>query len=541
MLTIAQVEDLLRVYGADFLGFVINEDVERVRLRVSGELTAFSNERENVLGQLFVIESRLTRFNDFEQALQRAAVLTEYNLSLNSTLTSTFRDVSGGNSVLPVVSDAVEQLLLHFAETTYPIYLQHEHNPAPIKPTVISWQDPAREELYAAVMTDTVLSRLYPTETEGSGPRGMAFQSMGRGGSIQLWMFAESITSSAWHYMHLEEDEPTLEAYAEAVLRIVRLLKGAIQGRNVLVPMRIGLAGVLLPDEIDTIDLGWARVRRVAPRDGRLIGQAPVEGQLGHTNASGESIQIDYAGNLVLELDVPYKLSLGELDFHAPWPKGLGRQDLVSGVVECLRLALLLADVGQNATAVSTWQSVVDPLFSSELIGWSDPRWGVNLTPVRLTDEKVDLWKEWAQKIHVHRTPQTSVSVRRILRAVSERKEPEDTLIDAVVVWENIFGAAQETTLRVTMSVAWFLGADANGRQALHKELKSIYQQRSDIVHGNAGLKTDKTHPYAMRAIEISIEILRVLFSDHPEFLKLKSGAERSALVLLDARGEVSS
>jgi hypothetical protein len=57
------------------------------------------------------------------------------------------------------------------------------------------------------------------------------------------------------------------------------------------------------------------------------------------------------------------------------------------------------------------------------------------------------------------------MSIRRILRAVSERKEPEDTLIDAVIVWENLFGSSQETTLRVTMSVAWMLGTDSKHRE----------------------------------------------------------------------------
>jgi Apea-like HEPN len=137
--------------------------------------------------------------------------------------------------------------------------------------------------------------------------------------------------------------------------------------------------------------------------------------------------------------------------------------------------------------------------------------------------------------IHDHRTPQTNVSIRRILRAVSERKEPEDTLIDAVIVWENLFGSSQETTLRVTMSVAWMLGTDGNNRSALCTELKKVYQQRSDIVHGNAKLKTGLTSPYARRAIEVSIQLLRIMFRDHPELLKLKSGAERSALMLLNA------
>jgi hypothetical protein len=78
-----------------------------------------------------------------------------------------------------------------------------------------------------------------------------------------------------------------------------------------------------------------------------------------------------------------------------------------------------------------------------------------------------------------------------------------------------------------------------SARKKLVKEAKDMYKQRSNIVHGNAKLDTKKTSPYATRAIELSIELLRTIFTDHGELLKLKTGGERSALILLNALGDV--
>lgn len=536
-----RLEDLLNIYDVEFLAYVINEESENVLRRIAGDLPAFDTEKEAVLSQLVAMENQLRELPVERRTLERSALLAQHREELASTVTSFFREACGGKKDLPRLSDPVEQLLLHFAEVTYPLHLQKDNEPDAFTSIHFPWRDPKREELYAAVMADSVLSKLYPIDSDHSGPSGSALRSTGLGGGVQLWMFAENITTAAWHDVHFGSEKPGFRDYVQSVLHIVRTLRRSLQGRSAVVPMRIGIAGVLLPEGVDSIDLGWAKLRRADRRDAHFTRRTPVGGQLQHTNSAGESIMIDYAGNLVLELDIPYKVILKNLDVATPWPAELDQASLITEPIECLRLALLLAGVGENSTAVPTWQSVVDPLHGAESVGWSDPRQRINLVPVQLTAETLESWQEWANRIRTHRTPQTSVSIRRILRAVSERKEPEDTLIDAVIVWENLFGAAQETTLRVTMSVAWMLGGDAKGRTRLVKELKDIYQQRSDIIHGNAKLKMEKTYPCAMRAIEISIELLRIMFRDHPKFLELKSGSERSALVLLDAMGAIPS
>ncbi len=529
-----RVEDLLTVYGADFLGFILDEDPENVSRRVTEGSFTLTAEKETALSEFVTLEAFLGTLPEARRGFERSLRLSIYSSQVNGTMTSYLRRICGGMTTLPPANDDVESFLLHFAEVSYPLRLQNDRD-GETSSVRMPWQDPMREQLQAAVMADDMLSKLYPDNSEHSGPVGSTIRSTGSGGGIQLWMFIESVTTAAWQYAHFGRAQPTFDEYTGATLKIVRTLRAALQGKNSTVPMRIGLAGVLLPEGIDSVDLGWARIRRSDERDSYFSQRTSIDDQLHFTNAAGESIMIDYAGNLVLELDVPYKVLLRDHRIADPWPDEITQTHLVAEPIECLRLGLLLGGIGEHATAAPTWQSIVDPLAGVESIGWNDPRRGVNLLPMQLTEQQVDIWKEWAARIHDHRTPQIGVSIRRILRAVSERKEPEDTLIDAVIVWENFFGAAQETTLRVTMSVAWVLGSDAKGRQTLVKELKQIYQQRSGIVHGNAKLKTEKTSAFARRAIEISIELLKVIFENRPKLLKLRSGDERSNLVLLDA------
>lgn len=48
-------------------------------------------------------------------------------------------------------------------------------------------------------------------------------------------------------------------------------------------------------------------------------------------------------------------------------------------------------------------------------------------------------------------------------------------LVDAVILWDNPFGARTETTLRVTSSLAWLLGSSAVDRKSKQKHYKDIY------------------------------------------------------------------
>jgi hypothetical protein len=229
-------------------------------------------------------------------------------------------------------------------------------------------------------------------------------------------------------------------------------------------------------------------------------------------------------------------------DAVSEWPERLtSGHRKVAEALETIRLALLLAlDPASRANIITSWQVVIDPLGGTLSPGWSDTRQTPNLMPRQLDDHDLAEWIQWTALIHTRRTPSVAVAIRRILQAIAERRTPDDVLVDAIIVWENLFGASVETTLRVSSCMAWLLGTDAADRVKKQKDYKALYGARSDIVHGSSRAKLSKVPEQAQQAVQISIEALRTIFRDRADLLAIGTSEGRSIAVLLDNQPETS-
>jgi hypothetical protein len=129
------------------------------------------------------------------------------------------------------------------------------------------------------------------------------------------------------------------------------------------------------------------------------------------------------------------------------------------------------------------------------------------------------------------------ISVRRVLSAAHSRTVATDRLVDAVIAWENLFGTSEgEPRLRVTAAMAWLLGSDSSSRHELQVTLKSLYDDRSKIVHG-AKFDERAMSTRGGEALEFALRSLEALFRDRPDLLVLRDGAARSLALILDAPG----
>jgi hypothetical protein len=59
------------------------------------------------------------------------------------------------------------------------------------------------------------------------------------------------------------------------------------------------------------------------------------------------------------------------------------------------------------------------------------------------------------------------------------------------------------------------------------------------ILHGNEKIKHDLTADHAEAAIQISLELLRVILRDRPDLLSMKDAAERSITAILQVETSV--
>jgi transcriptional regulator with XRE-family HTH domain len=406
------ITDLINVFGSDFTAYVLNLDgAENLEQRLVDLLP----------GQLASLQllQQIRRPYRPEDGTPEGAIWAsrvnadQYMSEQGSSLANLLRVLSGG-TILPTRTDTDPILNALFAMLTdaYPALLLPQE---PIWATApisrVTFNHPMRADLESAILADPALSKLYSEELPQTGKTGMVYRSTGQGGGVQLIIFSSQQISMAYTWACLESRRPTIDEVADKLVLSLSTIRRAIMGKPVTVPMRLGLAGILLPEGLDQLDLGWATLKRATDEDRRVADQAGVSGKLQTTQPDGSVVVIDYAGDVVLSLDVPYKISIKEFKLSNGWPPELmSAMASAAQDVESLRLALALAvEDSQPALVVQSSQLTIDPLAHAALPGWSDTRRTPNLIPRQLTQEQTAVWGDWCQRVRGNRTPRTSL------------------------------------------------------------------------------------------------------------------------------------
>jgi hypothetical protein len=140
--------------------------------------------------------------------------------------------------------------------------------------------------------------------------------------------------------------------------------------------------------------------------------------------------------------------------------------------------------------------------------------------------------EKWSFQINKEYTNKIDLAVKRIITAVTQRTDPADSLIDAVMVWENILGPATEVSFRITASMAKMLESQSEKREETRKLLRKIYDTRSKVVHGSIRDEAE-IKEYVNMAIGYAIKLLKISFEKGKDWLE-KDGEYRSNKILMD-------
>jgi hypothetical protein len=388
---------------------------------------------------------------------------------------------------------------------------------------VAAFRHPGREALQATIRADAALARLVVPE-DPSAHYVMVYRSIGQGGSLQIELLPEFIIRTAWSWARLRgpADFPALEVEIDAVLATLR---AASSGNAATCPALIAIAGLRFPEDVEAVDLPFGRLRHRLAIDERLYPES-LAGGLTSSTPDGETVQIDYAGDVVLETSLSYRLQIGEIDIDAGWPKGLREHQVLYDQADTIALATALAIVRSEPVVVgATWHAIFDPLSHGETSGWRDARDYKGIAPVVMTPQEVASLVEWATRVHNLRTRSIAVGIRRTLSSLRERSDPLDSLVDAVVAWENLFGSRSgELTFRVSAAIARLLRETPEDRAELLAEVTRLYRLRSNVVHGD-DIDVDEASPAAIRAREITLDMWRTVFRDEPALILDKDRA----------------
>lgn len=176
------------------------------------------------------------------------------------------------------------------------------------------------------------------------------------------------------------------------------------------------------------------------------------------------------------------------------------------------------------------WTRPCEPVLSTRLIpvmggisgGSSRDR---VLEGPRLAAKDLQRVQHWCTRLAACRIPE--VSSHRILSMMRRNAEHVDAFIDAVIVWENLFGLGdtQELSYRVSMNMARVLSDDIHERISLQKEIKGLYSLRSRVVHGGEHLEGIKSRETRMRAQGLTLTSLRQLIGNYPSLVGAKPDA----------------
>lgn len=346
--------------------------------------------------------------------------------------------------------------------------------------------------------------------------------STGGGRTIQLASIVENILKSAYD-RSLLLDDTSLGAYLLQVSETVEDARSLARGVEVTVPAVIGISNISLGD-IELIKFQSGTLLQANSNHQRFLAPRP----------SAEAVLISRFPLKILEIkkwnsqelqDYQQQADRHEQDFQK-WYRNL--RDSVDNV----RFTLLCSSMRQLYLAARQESyALLDPLEHAPSLQW-DYVASVPTGRMTVTPNQMDLIEYWDATLN--RTPHSlKIAIRRLLTAVTERLDPIDGLIDAVMAWENLFSSTPETTMRVCGALSKLLESDPSKRKQLFRELKGIYTLRSKLVHG---ADTEEPAMRAMlekrdRAISVGIDAMRKVF-EIPDFPAMKS-SDRSDTLLL--------
>lgn len=339
---------------------------------------------------------------------------------------------------------------------------------------------------------------------------------------LSLMSFGDLVLNAAFSRLTLS-DSITCENYVQRVGEVIHEIRRLARGETVEVPGVTALSHVQMDDGVKISVDDFTVMRR------------PFNYGIGiHSERSTllvSNISIKIMG--VFEVDNSDSLSrlpdvtkfMGEAE---TWTKGLVSQ------INKVCLAFPLASEGESlCVAAPTGTAIHDPLMR-----WprrtGRPFAGVGVSQTTVDKKLAEEVAKWIGAVLTLHPQSLDVAAKRIISAMGERADLADSLVDAVLAWENMFSGTPETMLRVCGALAYVLEPDSFSRRKQEfQELKSIYSTRSAIVHGKGKEpKMQTVHQHRNKAIQVALKALRVLYRN-PELLKIRDSSARGTEVLL--------
>ncbi|WP_146073675.1 HEPN domain-containing protein [Amycolatopsis sp. CA-126428] len=472
-------------------------------------------------------------------AFQIISTLSGYDQTHATSVVNHLRILAGGSSCeVEAVEDPVLKHLLTIARDVWPIYLISLPiaTPPNIFPAVLPgiYQHAEMAKLCEVIASDGELVKLFPgIDRTGRSfahldaahsADSVIFDSTGRGGSLQPSTLAGFMLSHAASRALISNGSLTWRTMSDKARETVEATRLLAKGRTVKMPTLVGISGLRISNSL-TFPVADGILRAPRPIDRKIL--PPNVENLSAVYETSFPVQIIHIGDAALPL----------ADFSAVFTKHQSKIDesrrSFQRSFDMLRAALLLGSPSHEPLLVNdVARFTTNPLVAGGVQTWSSIRPGI--PSHELVASHVEELRKWHEMIVGKHHSSLDVGLRRLLSATTLRADPSDAFVDAVIAWENMFGAKTETSFRVTGSIAKLLGPeDPDGRIDFRRNLVTLYEKRSRLVHGGKEPSAKELEQFRTRAIEIATECFRKLYRDRPDLLPLESEL-RSARILVE-------
>ncbi|MHB8555822.1 MAG: hypothetical protein ACYDCB_09245, partial [Candidatus Dormibacteria bacterium] len=456
--------------------------------------------------------------------------LGRFDAASGTSLGVSLRTQAGGDVAVPALDDPLSASMATLARDVYPAALcawredQVGTDSVAAATTAAVVSHPERDRFEAALLADPVLGHLFPGDLPApvDSFETISYEiqsSFGYATRMQLVSIAPGVIRTAWWECAARGDIGQAAFFVAALGTITRL-RCLVSGRSCSVPVVVGVEGASIRNDLGgpaSIRLRWGRLGPTNEAVDRLV--EPDPSKSAHPGPSGLLIAaISTKWRIIFEPRV------------VPSPLWTHSAVLLEERLRHVQLAVALGcAAGRFAVLRPVWVALLEP--ANVGVASLASGLGRQLGHRDLTAEDSDSIAEFSRLIEKGWRPSLRIATNRLIRAATERDDPVDSLIDAVIGLESLFGrSASELSQRVSMATARLLAPDQEAGVALYRRIRDLYQKRSGVVHGTLDLKDREAAALAQEAIELLARSLREIFSVRPDLIADKERGERLAL-----------